>query len=418
MGTAVSGSTLNLSASSTAASPDTGRNATNGVLGLSFSDLLRGQIQSGAETRTPEPLQQADARPAPAPTRTPPPSTTETPRPSQPTRDPARTTCQNSPPETGQSVKQQAETQETSPPPQQASTGTDKTTESSEEETTSGNTTPNQRPIQPQLADATISPELPATIAALLIGIAGEIAEDDAVAPETLTQGTPRNEHTGHFRQPETSGNLPARTATSMQAGVDMENDVGDDGNGTNTPALLTGRASKENLALTAQGQSAASASGTGKEAARVNATAPDVLINAASMASMASRESSDARTVPAGVTANGGDIPMLNPPRLPTQVGAALPQFTIPSGAGQRPGPRKSATVSCGCWAVLRAVQNLSLLPPSSVRLKFRSISMATKVRLSFWHLPNLHARRSNRPCHACANCLPKRESASEKPV
>jgi len=110
MGTAVSGSTLNPSTSNAAANPDTSRNAASGALGLSFSELLRGQIQSGADTRTPEPIQQADTRPAPAPTRTPPPSSPETSRPSQPTRESGRTNGQNT--ETGQSVKQQTETQD------------------------------------------------------------------------------------------------------------------------------------------------------------------------------------------------------------------------------------------------------------------------------------------------------------------
>jgi flagellar hook-length control protein FliK len=71
---------------------------------------------------------------------------------------------------------------------------------------------------------------------------------------------------------------------------------------------------------------------------ARVNAAAFNIITNAANAASMAPREDGGARSAPSGIMAtNAGDISMLNPPRLSTQAGAALPQFTIPAGAGQR---------------------------------------------------------------------------------
>jgi len=124
----------------------------------------------------------------------------------------------------------------------------------------------------------------------------------------------------------------------ATQAGVVMENDTDDDGKNEtnpNTSALLTGRTSRESIAFT--GQSVASSGTVNEPAARINAAAPDVAVNTANATLVASHEDSDARTVPTGNTANAGDISMLNPPRLPTQAGMALSQFTIPSGAGQR---------------------------------------------------------------------------------
>ncbi|MCL2875249.1 MAG: flagellar hook-length control protein FliK [Betaproteobacteria bacterium] len=337
MGTAVSGSTLNLSASSAAANSDSSRNAANGALGFSFSDLLR--AQNNIDTRTSAPLM--DTRPTPASSRTPSSPFPETarepsrtpgdssspasrpPRPSQePVREPARAGVQDSPRES----RQTAET----PPPQQVNTGTSKPTEGNEEEKNS----PGESSPRPQLADAAVSPELPATIAAMLIGIAGEIAEDvpgSDVGSETFFRDTPMY---GHPRHPDTSGSLCARTTNLMDDAtkndIGMENDADDDrGISPNVPASSVGRSSKDSIALAATGN---------EPSARINATAPDMIMKAANAAvPMNSREDSGIRTVPAGGTVNAGDVPMLNPPRLPTQVGLVLPQFTIPSGAGQR---------------------------------------------------------------------------------
>ncbi|MCL2644618.1 MAG: hypothetical protein FWD51_04070, partial [Betaproteobacteria bacterium] len=168
MGTAVSGSTLNHFASNAAANIGTSRNASSVTLSLSFSDLLRGQMYSGADTRTPEPPQLADTRPAPTPTPTPTPSPSspETPRPSREgsTREPTHTNNQDSPSETGQPVKQRTETQENAPAAQQANNETGNSEEennetgNNKEETTSGNAAPSKPPPQPQLADGTLSP--------------------------------------------------------------------------------------------------------------------------------------------------------------------------------------------------------------------------------------------------------------------
>ncbi|MCL2644199.1 MAG: flagellar hook-length control protein FliK [Betaproteobacteria bacterium] len=297
-------------------------------------------MYSGADTRTPEPPQPADTRPAP--THTPSPSSPETPRPPREgsTREPTRTNNQDSPSETGQPVKQRTETQENAPAAQQANNETG----NNKEETTSGNAAPSKPPPQPQLADGTLSPELPAMVAALLNGIAGEQTED-STDPETFARDMPTQVPATHSRRQDASGNLPARTATlvdsAVPSGVDTENDAGDDGNnGTNpnSSTLLTGgRTPRDSIALTQQGQTATT-SGTGNEPlVRTNAAASDTIVNIANAASMASHEDGGARTVPTGAAANAGDISMLNPPRLPSQAGAAHPQFTIPSGTGQK---------------------------------------------------------------------------------
>ncbi|MCL1824762.1 MAG: flagellar hook-length control protein FliK [Betaproteobacteria bacterium] len=363
MATPVSSGALNLSASSAAANPDNSRNAAaNGIFNLSFSDLLRGQVQGNFDARTPiSPL--TDTRPAPTRTAPPPETTRETPRahgdspspasrpqasrPSQePTRESARTNGTGTP-ETGQTVKRQTETQDTAPS-QQASTETGKPAGSSEKEGASGNTAATGQPLQPQhplLADATISPDLPATIAVLLNGIAGEIVKDAAgneSGAETLAQDAPTRDM-GNSRYPDTAGsNLYARAATladsTMQTGAGMESDA-DSGNGSqgtnpDASAMPTGRDSRH------PATAATAPSGTNVDPlVRVNATTPDMAINAANAASilLTPREGGDARIAPAGIAANASEISMLNPLRLPTQAGAALPQFTIPSGAGQR---------------------------------------------------------------------------------
>ena len=330
MSTAVSSSTLNLPASSTAANSDFSRNATNGTLNLSFSDLLN--TQSGINARTPIPLMDTRPAPAPAPTHTQSPpsreiprevsrpaSTSQVPRPSQ---EPARVNGQDNVPETGQTAK--------TPPPQQG--GANKPTDGNEEQGTSEGIAQNKRPLQPQLTDVTISPELPATVAALLNGIATPPSGD---APTTeASEGTPTH---GHPRHPDTSNSLSVRAAAIANQGTQADaesNTDNDSGTNPNASALLTGRTPKNastSAAPISQGQALAT-SGTGNEPqARINVS------DIASVIPLVPRENGGARAVAPGTTPSAVDISMLNPPRLPTQAGASLPQFTIPSGAGQR---------------------------------------------------------------------------------
>ena len=329
MATPVSNSALNLSTSGT--SSDTSRSIIGATLKLSFSDLLRGQIQDGFNTRAPEASPLANPRPASTPARTPPETaraTSRTPsdassqasRPSRPSQESART--QNNPTENGQAVKRPSETQDAAPPSQQTNTVTGKSTESSENNP--GNITLTERTLQPQLTDAAISPELPATIAALLNGIAGEITEDipdNDTNPETSARSAPTL--TAHPRHPSMTDSLSERgvTPAAMQGDAESDGD-GNSGTNQNTAAAFTGHASRHpasTIAPTPQGQGAI----------------PDIILNAANTNSIPLRENGVPRTAPA--TPNAGDVSMLNPPRLPTQAAAALPQFIIPAGTGQR---------------------------------------------------------------------------------
>ncbi|MCL1861195.1 MAG: flagellar hook-length control protein FliK [Proteobacteria bacterium] len=349
MATPVSSGALNLSASNAAANSDSSRNAAaNGALNLSFSDLLRGQIQGNIDARTPEIPPLTDTRPAPTRTASPP-ETVHTPgnstapasRPPRPSQEPTHT---NGTPETGQTVKRQTETRDTAHF-RQANADTGKPAESGEKEGASENIAPTGQPIQaqhPPLADATISPDLPATIAVLLNGIAGEIAKD-AIGNESGAETPAPTRDMVHSRHPDMPGAEAATSADrAMQTGTGMESDAdsGNDSNGAqgtnpDASAMSTGRASRHPAT-----NIAAAPSGTSVDhLARINATTPDMVINAANAASisLALREGGDARTAPPGITLDAREISMLNPPRMPTQAGATLPQFTIPSGAGQR---------------------------------------------------------------------------------
>ncbi|MDR2014650.1 MAG: flagellar hook-length control protein FliK [Azoarcus sp.] len=357
MATPVSSGTLSLSASSAAANPDISRNAGNGLLNLNFSDLLRGQVQSGIDARPSELPSLANVQPARGPSPPEAPrasgdsSATDSRHPSplqEPAREPVRASGQNNPPEGKQTVKRPDETQPPPPPHADPETGdpveTSESAEAGEKEKTAGNNTTTGCPLQPQLADIVVSPDLPATIAALLSGIAGEIAEDvpeNESAPGASAQGTIARS-AGHPLHPEASGSLPVHTAasTAMQADMGMEDNAGSgssDGQGTNpnTSAPLTGRPLRHPVSA----DGFAALSGTGKELpARINACAVSgMMTNATNALPAASREGGGAPTVQAGITANAGDISMLNPPRVSMQAGAALPQFTIPAGAGQR---------------------------------------------------------------------------------
>ena len=342
MSTAVSGSTLNFPASSVAANSDTGRNTANGTLGFSFSDLLC--AQSSIDSRTS--FQLADTRPTPEPVRTPSPSPSGTsreaprtdsstpasrPQASRPSQEPTRehVKSQDNPTEIGPKIQE-----DTTPPPDAGTptTGTSTVgTPAKDDQKASGNIATTDPTLQPQLADVTISPDLPATIAALLNGIAGSGLAKNNSDTEASTQDVPTH---GHSRHPGTSGNLFARIAppTAMPADVEMESNTDGDGDtNQNAPALLAGRTFKNGTAPNPQ---AALVSGNGNEpVARINAAALEMPMNAASAVPITPRE--DARAP--GTTASAGDISILNPLRLPTQAGASLPQFTIPSGTSQK---------------------------------------------------------------------------------
>ncbi len=335
MGTPVSSGALNLSASSAAANSDISRSAANTTLKLSFSDLLR----DGFKPRAPEISPLANTRPAsastPARTPSPPETSREASRApgdsSSPASKPPRSSeesarAQNNPAETGQAAKRPIETQD-SAPPRQANAGTGKSTENSEKD--SENIT--SRTLQPQLMDNAISPDLPATIAALLNGIAGEIVENapgNDADPETSTRSAPT--HTGHPRYSTTTDSLSTRTAVpvAMQGEAESSGTESNADGNTNTSAAFTGHASRHPASAIApalQGQTTA-----------LDKTAvPDLITNAANALSMTPREDGVARTASSGTTTN--DIAIFNPPRLPTQAAAALPQFTIPVNTGQR---------------------------------------------------------------------------------
>jgi len=333
MGTPVSSSALNLSTSGTGS--DTSRSAANATLKLSFSELLRGQIQGGFNTRTPEISPLANSRPTSAstPTRTPPPPETSreasrTPgNSSSPASSPPRSSQESARAkntETGQAVKRPAEAQDAAPPSQQTGSGIESS------ENNPGNVTPTERPLQPQLTDTAISPDLPATIAALLNGIAGEIAEDAPASdadPETPTRSIPT--HTGRPRHPHptTADSLSTRATASPDNA--MQGDTESDayaGTNQNTSAALAGQASRNPASTIAPALQATPLD---------KPPALDMIMNAASAASMIPREDGNVRTASSGATTN--DIAILNPPRLPTQAAAVLPQFTIPAHTGQR---------------------------------------------------------------------------------
>jgi flagellar hook-length control protein FliK len=373
------------SASSTATNPDISRQAGNGLLNLSFSDLLRGQMQSGVGvgTGTPElsspPNPNPSRTPSPEPSRSPGDSSSASPNPnpvpSRQSQEPTRTNSQNNPPEAGQ--KRPDKSQDT-PPPQHAETNEPKPIETSESaetgksaETggkgkTAGDGTAEHSPqSQHPLAEAAISPghpvtpdllemldpsvttDLPATIAALLGGLAGKVAEnipENELAPETSVRGAV-SQGTGLPRHPEAPGHLSAHatasTAVQAESGSGSENSNaecgGNDNQGTN-PNLLSTLASRPPR-QTASIDSTAVQSGTGNESSgRVNAAAAfGTMVNAANALAAVPHEGSGARTVSAGMPATTGEVSMLNPPRLSTQAGATLPQFTIPAGAGQK---------------------------------------------------------------------------------
>ncbi|MCL2590184.1 MAG: flagellar hook-length control protein FliK [Betaproteobacteria bacterium] len=348
MSTAVSSSTLNLAASGMAANPDTSRNAANGMLRPSFSDLLRGQTQNSIDTHTPAPL--TDTRTTPAPTRTPPPPSPEAPHeasrptptpqasppPQEPAREPVRAKDQNNSPE----IRQTAET----PPPKQANTGTGKpATKGNEEKKTSGNIAPTEHLDQPQPMDATISPDLPATIATLLNGIAGNtlVNASDAESPAAQDAAT---HDAGHSWHPDAPGSLSARAATLTDTAIQADDeDMGSNTDGNNSQganqnpsALLTGRTFKSSTVPNLPGQAAAAFGANVDSPALVTNTVVPNIVNAIPAAL---REDGGVQAAPVETSTNIGDISMLNPPRLSTQVGAgaSLPQFTIPLGAGQR---------------------------------------------------------------------------------
>ncbi|MCL2161859.1 MAG: hypothetical protein FWH56_08285, partial [Betaproteobacteria bacterium] len=330
MVTPVSGSALNFSASGVAANSNPGRYAVNGALNLSFSDLLH--AQSHYDSRAPAPL--ADTRPTPTrpsspetsrePSRTHDSASSPAPRPSPPPQEPAR--ANDSPRKTEQTRKQPAKSQE------QANTETGNSTESSEK--ASGIITTGERTPQPQHEDAAVLPGLPATIAVLLNGIAGEIAEDvpgSDADPEAFRDAST---HTGRPRTPMTDGGLSTRAATpaddyTMQGGEDMENDA----EGQTKPNTSSPQAGRDSTAPSSpQGQTVAP-SGTGNEStARINAASVDTAMNPASVnpvsvnpvsaASITPHENGGARTAPTGITTGAPDISLLNPPRLPTQAG------------------------------------------------------------------------------------------------
>ena len=390
MPTQVSSGALNFSASSAAANSDTSRSAAYGSLRLSFSDLLRGQIQSGIDTRSPEipPLSDTRPAPAPAPVSSSPETSRETARasgeapapkplvsrPSQePAREPMRANGGNNPTEIGHAVKQPTKTQEDTTPTQQANAKTIKSTESGEKGKTSGNTMPTGQSqladtaIPPDLlaiaslltaedesADTTILPGLPACDAVMLANaaippglsamIAAQLSEIAGKTAEEASENDfgSQNLLTGHSRNPDTDSSLSARiasfTGSAMQEGTESNADGSSNGGANTNPSpMLMGRPSRHpastgGIAPTPQAQPVTPA-GT-EPAARINAATFNVIMTAANAAPMAPHE--DGGTRPAGIMPNaGGDISMLNPPRLPTQAGAS--QFSIPASTGQK---------------------------------------------------------------------------------
>lgn len=293
MNTAVFSSTLNLPASNASGSSDSSRNTANDALNLKFSDLLRVQNNN-----------------APPPPPTPAPSTPETPRevsrpaqasrPSQkPAQEPART--QDSPPATGPE----------SPPPPDTETGNPV----EEEKTPENIALPGN---QQQHMDAAVPPDLPATIAALLNGIAGEPLKN---TPNTETSTQAPTEHT--------SSRAATLIGSNVQPNMGMESNTDTDANtdSENAQPLPTNRLTKFGAEPMPQGQAATVSSGN-ESLARINIAAPDTIIN-----TISSHENSSAP--PHGTTPSAGETSMLNPLRLPTP--ASLPQFTIPPAAGQR---------------------------------------------------------------------------------
>ena len=159
---------------------------------------------------------------------------------------------------------------------------------------------------QPQPADVITLPDLAATIAAPPNGIAAE-----AMPPPLESDADPESSTlpTGHFRYQNETGRAATPANDAMQNGEDSRD------SNSNTPATPTRHA--PTIVSTPQGQ----------------AIALEAVMSAT--ASTPPREGSSAQTAATGITPHAGDISMLNPPRLPTQALAALPQFTLPAGQG-----------------------------------------------------------------------------------
>lgn len=329
MATPVSSGTLNLSAPSAAANPDASRNAASSTLSPSFSELLRGQIrpEGGTNARTPEISRQPAAISARPPERAPSEAAHESSRASgnspatghkasRPSKESAR--ADDTPSETGQAVEHQTETQDASPP-QQADNQT------SEKENASESTAPAAPPQDPSAGIA--SP--PAMIAALPNGIASEAAED---APDMETSDGDRSGLAGKARHSGIASLLlPQDTADSAQQsdkennGQEMTPDMPDifpDRKPRQPASVIALSAKDEAIALTGSGASA-----------RLNAAA----LNTAISPLLNQAENGGTKAASAGNAGNGGEIPILNAPRLPSQTSAALPQFNLPAGVGQK---------------------------------------------------------------------------------
>ncbi|MDR2925372.1 MAG: flagellar hook-length control protein FliK [Azoarcus sp.] len=336
MATPVSSGTLNLSASSAAANSDASRSAANAALKPSFSDLLRGQIRadSGANVRTPEITRQPPPQAARTPERPPSEAARETSRPSdnspapankeasRPSRDAAR--ADDSPSETGEAVAQQAETQDT-PAPQQADAPTDEKEQTSESDATAAAT-------QPSSAEAAAASAMIAALPNGIASVSAETAPDPETSVETAPDLAGRSRHSG-----TASLLLPQDAADSATQGEPEGSEPGANPDAPDDFAFMARKSQHPASAITLAAKDEAAALASNGASPRLNAAALNTIMNTASAQFMNPVENGGAKALPAGIAETGGDIPILNPPRLSSQPGAALPQFTIPAGAGQK---------------------------------------------------------------------------------
>lgn len=361
MATPVPGGSLDFIASSTAATAsnaDSIRNGGDGARDASFSSLLRGQLQGGANSsaHTFSTFSRSAANSGPA---RPPSAPREPLREPAPNSDAHRTGKDEHASATGHGVQDAAAT-----PPEAAAAGTDQAEDTLREmprapeidasanadtgtdtDTDTGVDAALDESQPPAVGDAGIAPELAATIAALLGGIAAETnngESTDAVADSGSGNGV--------------KGGVIAVDGTAA-AGTGIANGAaGDDAMESDASARDSTRnafAEHSRKLFTTTGGSASdpgttgTAGTAGKGGGQVfsshaaSATAAGPAMNIAALAQRAdmlvARAGAQSATAALAATPDAAAAPLLNALRAPAQASATACQFSIPAGAGQR---------------------------------------------------------------------------------
>jgi flagellar hook-length control protein FliK len=331
MATSVTSSTQNFTASGVektapAASSDSLRNSDNGASDTRFSDLLRGQMQVGIGT--------SNTLTAFSPAKTEA-TQRENREPSRNSSDPTRETRRDTAPERSPhpASKPRPEAREPQHSANQPASDTGPTAEHATADTkasaTPGNPPQNdpdpQNPATPpnpdtapiQLGNTAITPDLPATIAALLGGIAGATASTDA---DNNIEALPTEDDDAAQDMPTADDPLPGRSHNPAATAHDT------------APHPLGAHA-------------APSTKGSAQTATPIQANAASIAANPALSAAtfsqradlLAAGTGTGASAATTAAAQNTNPLPLLNALRMPTQASAATPQFTIPTPIGQR---------------------------------------------------------------------------------